>query len=134
LKSPVCQSDISVRNAVISGVVVGNITATDSVEITEAGRMVGGLFVLRVSSSWTARAFRGAVDMGDMEAPRASGPLPERAVARPTTALARPWAKLLYRNRRSYAGQLPLRPLRWVRREPTPAAPIAAARPRPCGR
>jgi hypothetical protein len=37
--------------------------------------------------------YRGAVDMGDMEAPRASGPLPartEKALVRSTTAATRP--------------------------------------------
>lgn len=91
-ESGIVKADISVRNAVVSGVVVGNITATDSVEITEAGRMVGDIRAPRVIIVDGAR-FRGAVDMGDLEAPRPSSPLPERKTtsltrtARPTMAL-----------------------------------------------
>jgi cytoskeletal protein CcmA (bactofilin family) len=80
-ESGIVKADISVRNAVVSGVVVGNITASDSVEITEAGRMVGDIRAPRVIIVDGAR-FRGTVDMGDLEAPRASSPLPERTVDR----------------------------------------------------
>jgi len=125
-ESGIVKADISVRNAVISGVVVGNITATDSVEITEAGRMVGDIRAPRVIIVDGAR-FRGAVDMGDMEAPRASGPLPERTIARPTTALARPVAKPAAPQ--PVRRPTPAAPAPVVRREPTPAAPIAAAKP-----
>jgi cytoskeletal protein CcmA (bactofilin family) len=90
------KADVDVRNAVISGIVVGNITASDSVELTEQGRVVGDIKAPRVIIVDGAR-FRGNVDMGDLEAPRASGPLPERTVSpkgtRPiTTALAKPAA------------------------------------------
>lgn len=87
-ESGVVKADLTVRNAIVSGVVVGNITASDSVEITEAGRMVGDIRAPRVIIVDGAR-FRGAVDMGDMEAPRASGPLPARTVAPVKQALAR---------------------------------------------
>jgi cytoskeletal protein CcmA (bactofilin family) len=80
-ESGIVKADISVRNAIVSGVVVGNITATDSVELTEAGRMVGDIRAPRVIIVDGAR-FRGAVDMGDLDAPRASGPLPTRTVDR----------------------------------------------------
>src|SRR5689334_8969357 len=78
-ESGIVKADISVRNAVVSGVVVGNITATDSVEITDAGRMVGDIRAPRVIIVDGAR-FRGAVDMGDLDAPRATGELPARKV------------------------------------------------------
>lgn len=87
-ESGIVKADISVRNAVISGVVVGNINATDSVEITEAGRMVGDIRAPRVIIVDGAR-FRGAVDMGDMEAQRPSGPLPARTSVGSSTALSR---------------------------------------------
>src|SRR6478735_891697 len=81
-ESGIVKANISVRNAIISGVVVGNITATDSVEITEVGRMVGDIKAPRVIIVDGAR-YRGAVDMGDLEAPRASGgELPKRSTAR----------------------------------------------------
>ena len=78
-ESGIVKADISVRNAIVSGVVVGNITATDSVELTEAGRMVGDIHAPRVIIVDGAR-FRGAVDMGDLDAPRATGELPIRKV------------------------------------------------------
>jgi len=81
-ESGIVKAEITVKNAVVSGVVVGNITASDSVEITEAGRMVGDIRAPRVIIVDGAR-FRGAVDMGDLEAPRASGPLPQRSADRP---------------------------------------------------
>src|SRR5688572_6490789 len=76
-ESGIVKANISVRNAVISGVLVGNITASDSVEITEVGRMVGDIKAPRVIIVDGAR-YRGTVDMGDLEAPRASGPLPAK--------------------------------------------------------
>ncbi|MBI3178997.1 MAG: polymer-forming cytoskeletal protein, partial [Deltaproteobacteria bacterium] len=95
-QSGVVKAEVSVRNAVVSGVIVGNVTATDSVEITDAGRMVGDIRAPRVIIVDGAR-FRGAVDMGNLEAPRASAPLPARktertALSRPAAAPARPGA------------------------------------------
>jgi cytoskeletal protein CcmA (bactofilin family) len=88
-ESGVVKADVSVRNAIVSGVVVGNITATESVELTEAGRMVGDISAPRVIIVDGAR-FRGNVDMGDLESPRASQPLPARTVER--GALTKPGA------------------------------------------
>lgn len=77
--SGIVKATVNVRNAVISGVVVGNITATDAVEITERGRMVGDIKAPRVIIVEGA-SFRGHVDMGDLEAPRAlGGMLPARS-------------------------------------------------------
>ncbi len=86
-ESGIVKANITVRNAIISGVVVGNITASDSVEITEVGRMVGDIKAPRVIIVDGAR-YRGAVDMGDLEAPRAmGGELPKRTAASPRAAL-----------------------------------------------
>jgi cytoskeletal protein CcmA (bactofilin family) len=85
-ESGIVKAEITVKNAVVSGVVVGNITASDSVEITEAGRMVGDIRAPRVIIVDGAH-FRGAVDMGDLETPRASAPLPARTV---TSGMAKP--------------------------------------------
>jgi cytoskeletal protein CcmA (bactofilin family) len=106
-ESGIVKANISVRNAIVSGVVVGNITATDSVEITEVGRMVGDIKAPRVIIVDGAR-YRGAVDMGDMEAPRASGPMPVRA------------EKALVRS------PVATRPALPPARRPSPAAPAAA--------
>src|SRR5688572_21342155 len=85
-ESGVVKAEISVRNAVVSGIVVGNITATDSVQVTESGRLVGDLKAPRVIITAGARV-RGQIDMGNLEAPRASAPLPARATT--GAALAR---------------------------------------------
>ncbi len=78
-ESGILKADVSVRNAIISGVVVGNIEATDSVELTPEGRMVGDIKAPRIMIVDGAR-FRGNVDMGNLDAPRATGPLPARTV------------------------------------------------------
>jgi cytoskeletal protein CcmA (bactofilin family) len=62
----VVKADASVCNAVVSGVVVGNLTATDSVELTESGRMVGDIRAPRVIINEGA-LFKGQVDMGDID-------------------------------------------------------------------
>jgi cytoskeletal protein CcmA (bactofilin family) len=80
-QSGVVKADVSVRNAVVSGAVVGNITATESVEITAEGRMVGDIKAPRVIIVDGA-AFRGRVDMGDLDAERPRG---ERPVIRAAT-------------------------------------------------
>lgn len=67
--SGIVKADVSVQNAIISGVVVGNVTATDSVEITRDGRMVGDISAPRVILVDGA-SFRGQVDMGDLNMPR----------------------------------------------------------------
>jgi cytoskeletal protein CcmA (bactofilin family) len=70
--SGVVKADVTVKNAVISGVVVGNVTATDSVQLTAEGRMVGDLAAPRVIIVDGA-SFRGRVDMGDVDAERPAG-------------------------------------------------------------
>jgi Integral membrane protein CcmA involved in cell shape determination len=63
--SGIVKAEISVCNAIISGIMVGNLTATDSVEITETGRMVGDIRAPRVIITEGA-VFKGQVDMGDL--------------------------------------------------------------------
>jgi len=65
--SGVVVADIEVRDAIISGVVVGNIAASNSVQITEDGRMVGDISAPRVIIVDGA-SFKGHVDMGDLGA------------------------------------------------------------------
>lgn len=105
--SGIVKANVSVRNAIVSGVVVGNITASESVELTREGRMVGDIRSPRVIIVDGA-SFRGHVDMGNAE-PRAPSERTERPVARPVmtrpvvrpaaqpprppTAIARPQAK-----------------------------------------
>jgi len=90
--SGVVKANVSVKNAVVSGVVVGNISATESVELTRDGRMVGDIRSPRVIIVDGA-SFRGRVDMGELAPGR---PLPDRPrtqvrpALRPALAPARP--------------------------------------------
>jgi cytoskeletal protein CcmA (bactofilin family) len=78
----VVKANVAVKNAIISGVVVGNINATESVELTREGRMVGDIRSPRVIIVDGA-SFRGRVDMGEVEPGRV--PVSRPQVARPTT-------------------------------------------------
>ncbi len=75
--SGILKAEISVKNAVISGVIVGNVHASESVEITKEGRMVGDIFSPRVIIVDGA-SFRGNVDMGDIANMPARKPSTER--------------------------------------------------------
>lgn len=85
--SGIVKANVQVRNAVISGVVVGNVAATESVELTREGRMVGDINAPRVIIVDGA-SFRGRVDMGNAE-PR---PASERPAQR-NTGFSRPAAR-----------------------------------------
>src|SRR5512134_139846 len=71
----IVKAEVQVRNCVIAGAVVGNVTATESVEITKEGRMVGDIAAPRVIIVDGA-SFRGRIDMGEVDvesaAPRAA--------------------------------------------------------------
>jgi len=105
----VVKANVAVKNAIVSGVVVGNINATESVELTREGRMVGDIRAPRVIIVDGAR-FRGAVDMGDLDAPRATGELPKRTVG------------TLTRTSGSSSSSLPAR-----RATPAPVRPSSSA-------
>ncbi len=90
----VVKAEVQVKNCIISGAIVGNVTATESVEITKEGRMVGDIQAPRVIIVDGA-SFRGRIDMGevDVEVDRET-----RAVSRPSVRpalrpTARPMAK-----------------------------------------
>ncbi len=104
--SGVVKANVSVNNAVVSGIMVGNLTASDSVEITETGRVVGDIKAPRVIIVEGA-LFKGNVDMGNLEMPR---PAPS------TTTTRRP----------SYIPSPPPR-----RSEPARPIPARPAPPRP---
>ncbi|ATB48892.1 bactofilin BacP [Corallococcus macrosporus] len=91
--SGVVKANVAVKNAIVSGVVVGNINATESVELTREGRMVGDIRAPRVIIVDGA-SFRGRVDMGDVEPGRLPAERPAvvrpTAVSRPTATPARP--------------------------------------------
>lgn len=81
--SGIVKANVAVKNAIVSGVVVGNINATESVELTREGRMVGDVRAPRVIIVEGA-SFRGRVDMGDVEPGRLPSERP-RPTIRPTT-------------------------------------------------
>lgn len=80
--SGIVKANVAVKNAIISGVVVGNIAATESVELTQEGRMVGDIRSPRVIIVDGA-SFRGQIDMGDAT-PRAEGAAPRPSLVRAT--------------------------------------------------
>lgn len=108
--SGIVKANVAVKNAIVSGVVVGNITATESVELTREGRMVGDIRSPRVIIVDGA-SFRGRVDMGNAE-PR---PASERPATRPAY---RPATR-------------PAAPTVVARPAAAPAKPAAAAKPAP---
>ena len=117
-QSGIVKAEVSVKNAIISGVVVGNIHASESIEITKEGRMVGDVFAPRVIIVDGA-SFRGNVDMGDIANMPARKPGSERPRLMPVT---RPAVPAPART----PAPLPKAPERTV---PPTAAPIMAPRP-----
>lgn len=87
----IVKAEVQVRNCVIAGVVVGNVTATESVEITNQGRMVGDITAPRVIIVDGA-SFRGRIDMGevDVEGARSMGRPAARAAPAVQAAPGRP--------------------------------------------
>jgi cytoskeletal protein CcmA (bactofilin family) len=84
----IVKAEVQVRNCVIAGVVVGNVTATESVEITNQGRMVGDITAPRVIIVDGA-SFRGRIDMGEVDVEGEAERRPTRSVPAPVAA-ARP--------------------------------------------
>jgi len=88
----VVKAEVQVKNCVIAGAVVGNVTASESVEITKEGRMIGDISAPRVIIVDGA-SFRGRIDMGEFEAREGERPervLTARPTARPALTTRRP--------------------------------------------
>ncbi len=85
----VVKAEVQVKNCVIAGAVVGNVTASESVEITKEGRMVGDIAAPRVIIVDGA-SFRGRIDMGSFDA--GEGERPAARAARPALSTRRPSA------------------------------------------
>jgi cytoskeletal protein CcmA (bactofilin family) len=83
-KGAIVQADVDVRNLVISGTLVGNIVASESVRLLATARVVGDLAAPRVIMDAGA-AYRGRVDMGDIEAARAA--VASRSAAQPASSM-----------------------------------------------
>ena len=116
------KAEVQVKNCVIAGVVVGNVTASESVEITKEGRMVGDIAAPRVIIVDGA-SFRGRIDMGEVDV---GG---ERPVARvETRPAARPAVSRPAVSARPAPAPAPRAP-EAKRIEERPAPPAAPARP-----
>ena len=72
----IVKADASVNKVVVSGVMVGNLTASDIVEITHTGRMTGDISSPRVNIVEGAM-FKGKIDMGDLDRRRSTRPASE---------------------------------------------------------
>jgi cytoskeletal protein CcmA (bactofilin family) len=118
----IVKAEVQVKNCVIAGVVVGNVTATESVEITKEGRMVGDIAAPRVIIVDGA-SFRGRIDMGEVDVEGARGvaraaPVPARPALRPVSA--RPAAKAVEAKKAEEKAAAPAAP-----KPPAPPAPVA---------
>jgi cytoskeletal protein CcmA (bactofilin family) len=113
------KAEVQVKNCVIAGVVVGNVTASESVEITKEGRMVGDIAAPRViivdGASFRGRIDMGEVDVGGEARPRAAL---ARAPARPATRPAVPAKPAEPRKAEEKPAAAPARPA-------VPPAPVA---------
>ncbi|MCL2011602.1 MAG: polymer-forming cytoskeletal protein [Cystobacterineae bacterium] len=123
-ESGIVKANVEVKHAIVSGVVVGNIRATECVELTPGGRMVGDIVSPRVMIVDGA-SFRGRVDMGEAQGPREAQ---ERPATKPSyTAYAPRFSSALR------PPSVPRPPLRSA----SPPAPLqrpAAPRPMPVQR
>jgi cytoskeletal protein CcmA (bactofilin family) len=117
----VVKAEVQVRNCVIAGAIVGNVTATESVEITKEGRMVGDISAPRVIIVDGA-SFRGRIDMGEVDV-EASRPAPARAAAAPS----RP----VLRSAPRPAAPRPAEPKKAEEKAAAPAAPKLPVPPAP---
>jgi cytoskeletal protein CcmA (bactofilin family) len=118
----IVKAEVQVKNCVIAGVVVGNVTATESVEITKEGRMVGDIAAPRVIIVDGA-SFRGRIDMGEVDVEGArSTPRAVAAPARPALrpATARPAPKAVEAKKVEEKVAAPAAP-----KLPVPPAPVA---------
>jgi|GEM_PF-220305 len=130
--SGIVKAEVLVKNAVVSGVVVGNIHATESVEITREGRMVGDIYSPRVIIVDGA-SFRGSVDMGDIanmpvRKPGSERPRPASApVSQTPRSSMSSSSSQAPGSRFSSPPQPPARPMPTpaVRPTPPPAPPVA---------
>jgi cytoskeletal protein CcmA (bactofilin family) len=119
--SGVVKADVTVKNAIISGVVVGNVTASDSVQLTSEGRMVGDLAAPRVIIVDGA-SFRGRVDMGDVDAERPASSTPGARTQTGTRTISRPQTPVRTASAAPARAEAP-RPTAPPRPPPLPSAP-----------
>jgi cytoskeletal protein CcmA (bactofilin family) len=85
--SGVVKAEVHAKSCVVSGAVVGNVTAADCVEITKEGRMVGDIAARRVIIADGA-SFRGRIEMGEVDVEEGGRPAAARAPTRPEVKLS----------------------------------------------
>ena len=129
-KGGIVQADVDVKTLVVAGTLVGNIVAADSVRLLASARVVGDLASPRVIME-SGAAYRGRVDMGDVEAARAA--VASHAVARPATsstdaAKARPAPPRMAAPPRTVAVPPKVAPFKTATPAAAPAAPPAFPR------
>lgn len=125
--SGIVKAEVVVKNAIVSGVVVGNIHASESIEITREGRMVGDIYAPRVIIVDGA-SFRGTVDMGDIANMPVRQPAAERPKVAPVAAPARaPVAAPAPRPSPMPPRPAPAPPPAPVAAAPVPPAPVVPA-------
>lgn len=127
-KGGIVQADVDVKALVVAGTLVGNIVAAESVRLLASARVVGDLASPRVMME-SGAAYRGRVDMGDIEAARAA--VASHAVARPAAsstdaARARPAPPRMIAPPKTVA--VPAKPAPAKVASPAPAAPPAFPR------
>lgn len=137
--SGVVKANASVKSAVIAGVFVGNVTATDSVELTAEGRLVGDVRAPRLIVAEGA-ALRGRVEMGasppSAEGARAArgAPAPgaQPRLAVPARAAPVPQPQVAPTGR-TPAPAAPPRPPLMIRQTVAPAKPVPPPPPPAAG-
>jgi cytoskeletal protein CcmA (bactofilin family) len=80
--SGIIKANVRVKSARISGVLVGNITAEERVELAPDGRMVGDLTAPKIILNDGA-AFRGHIDMQSFEEEKDARPVAAKPEAKP---------------------------------------------------
>ena len=123
--SGIVKANVSVKNAVVSGAVVGNVDAAESIELTKEGRMVGDIRSPRVILVDGA-SFKGRIDMGEVTGERASsqrGARPSVRAVRAVSVSARPGAN----SRARSEGKPPAPPPPPDSRSGAPLPPMVAA-------
>jgi cytoskeletal protein CcmA (bactofilin family) len=118
----IVKAEVQVKNCVIAGVVVGNVTATESVEITKEGRMVGDIAAPRVIIVDGA-SFRGRIDMGEVNVEGAGTVRASRAIAAPARPAFRPAARPAPAKAEPKKAEEKAAPA--APRPPAPPAPVA---------
>src|SRR5713101_7799805 len=122
--SGVVKANVDVKNAVISGAVVGNVDAAESVELTKEGRMIGDIRSPRVILV-DGSSLRGRIEMGEVKGERCEkGARPARGV-RAVPVPARPAVRIAGKSK--LQGKPPPPPAPCGSRSGAPVPPLVAA-------